>query len=168
MTEIEMKWYRLESNEIGANSMWAWGWGSMPSGLEVITKSTSQGEEKKHEDDMVVSLMINGLISWLESKTKSNFEFKVLKSSFPKYNLQSLENHAKSNNTEVLKGQISHLVNDFTKTLKIFNKSIESDNTNTSNFIYSDEFILSHKNKLFSNSSKFLLNFKSFLFLLHK
>ena len=125
-------------------------------------------KKKKYEDDIIISLMINGLIAWLENKTQSNFEFRVLKTSFAKYNLQSLENHAKSDNNKEIKEQISYLVKDFTKTLKIFNKSIESNNTNISNAIYNDEFILSQKNKTFSNSSKLLLNFKSFLFLLHK
>ena len=51
MTEIEMEWHQLESNELGANSLWSWGWGSMPSTLENTLKIESQVENRIFEND---------------------------------------------------------------------------------------------------------------------
>lgn len=166
MTEVEMEWYQLNSNESGVNSMWAWGWGSMPSSLEYNSKFKSQNNEEVFEDDKITSLMINGLIAWLENKTENRFNFNVSKKTpFVEFNLSSLQNYAKGNKKKEYQKEILLSVHDFTNTLSIFNKNIEADVTNTSNFIYSNEFILTQKKEsAVSKPTKLLLNLKSFLY----
>lgn len=169
MTEIEMEWYQLESNESGANSLWSWGWGSMPSTLENTLKIESQVENRMFENDKTLSLMINGLVYWLEQKTKSNFSFEVSKTFFPKYNLSLLQNYNNEDNKANFTKEILLSVQDFTKALSIFNRNIETNDFDNNNYIFNDEFILIQgKNLVFSKSAKLLLNFKSFLFSLLK
>ena len=138
--------------------------------MEYNSEFRFQNNEEVFEDDKITSLMINGLIAWLENKTENRFYFNVSKKTpFVEFNLSSLQNYAQGNKKKEYQKEILLSVHDFTNTLSIFNKNIEADVTNTSNFICSNEFILTQKKEsTVSKPTKLLLNLKSFLYSLLK
>ena len=47
ITEIEMEWHRLKPHDLNINTLWAWGWGTMPVNQDCDTGFKKAIDEKK-------------------------------------------------------------------------------------------------------------------------
>ena len=169
LNNVEMEWHAInevEKNEI--NSIWGWGWGSMPNELDCNIKSISK-DETTFSNSKVASLAISALTSWIEKRGKKKLSLKIYQSKISINMFAIFDQISSSSQIEYKKNsEIEKSCIALTKHLNVFNKKIE-ENIDEDVYIANEEYILL-KNKNFKMTiyDKIIFNFNMYsFFLLH-
>lgn len=164
ITEVEMEWHKLSPNKFNINTLWTWGWGSMPSSLE-----SSQSRKPTEKNNLLITdaankLIINGLVIWLENKTQNKFSLNTTEKKNQNIDLTILHQFSDTDQNNELFTKIEATIKDFIDELSAFNATFEKKNNTENIFIFNDNFILYKKNdSKISVVAKFILHLKSLL-----
>ena len=165
ITEIEMEWHRLKPHDLNINTLWAWGWGTMPVNQDCDTGFKKAIDEKKITENDLYSIMKKGFIYWLQNKKKVELDINIKNDPVPEINLSETQIPFKKSQNKLLNKKMKESCTSFTQTLRVFNESIEKKEERVSIFIFNDTYVLTKTNKFtLSVFSKYLFILRSFYF----